>query len=73
MSTSPTKPAQVHNNNLELSVYSCWTGKRLLRAKITDMKIDPRGKWVSVDIDDDEPANPEFVFKAATPVEENAL
>ena len=71
MSTSPTNPVQVHDDNLELSVYSCWTGKRLLRAKIVDVKVDPKGKWLSIDIDDDETAKPEFVFNMATPVEEN--
>lgn len=51
---------QIHEGNIELSVFSCWTGKLLLRAKVDTAKIDPHGKFISIDIDDDETAKPEF-------------
>src|ERR1700676_3532805 len=51
---------QIHEGNIELSVFSCWTAKLLLRAKVDAAKIDPKGKFISIDIDDDETAKPEF-------------
>nr|WP_276978332.1 hypothetical protein [Ferrimicrobium acidiphilum] len=77
MSAASAKPAsndtQIHSDNIELSVYSCWTGKRLLRAKLADMKIDPKGKFVSIDIDDDESAKPEFALETPLAAERTAL
>ena len=51
---------QIHEGNIELSVWSCWTAKLLLRAKVDAAKIDPKGKFISIDIDDDETAKPLF-------------
>ena len=77
MSTASAKPAskdiQIHSDNIELSVYSCWTGNRLLRAKLVDMKFDPKGNFVSIDIDDDESAKPEFVLEAPPAAERIVL
>lgn len=49
---------------MRLSVYSQWTGKRLLKAEIGAISIDPEGRFISVDINDDETAKPEFDIEA---------
>jgi hypothetical protein len=68
--TKPTPPAslsdlaseksQIHADNIELTVFSCWTGKVLLRAKLVEMKLDEHGKFITIDIDDDKSAKPQF-------------
>ena len=56
-----TTKGQIHEDNIELSVYSCWTAKLLLRAKLVSSHIDPKGKFITFDIDDDETAKPQFL------------
>lgn len=60
-------PNHIHSDSIELSVFSCWTGRRLLLAKVVKAEIDPKGKFISIDIDNDESAKPIFESSANQP------
>jgi hypothetical protein len=36
----------------ELSVYSCWTAKLLLRAPFQSIRISDEGTYITIDVDD---------------------